>query len=221
MREDHVRRDWQSLLVGSAVVVLSVGYFVGVEVHNLVSGLVAGLAFVAVSASLAVINRQRTERRVATVVAGSLAVNAVLDLSCLPGTWPAITRETLGPLAGNNGGMSVVLTAADGYLMLERRKLPLTGTAPFTARLPLPSIQTIRVRRSRRTLNGCSLTFDIDSGGELRVDMRVGAGTAERVAGLFRDAVRHTPLDSSWRLGGIEVTSPVPLRPRRRRAPAF
>ena len=78
MREDHVRRDWQSLLVGSAVVVLSVGYFVGVEVHNLVSGLVAGLAFVAVSASLAVINRQRTERRVATVVAGSLAVNAVV-----------------------------------------------------------------------------------------------------------------------------------------------
>jgi hypothetical protein len=219
MREEHVRRDWQSLLVGSAIVVLSVAYFVGVERRNVVVGLVAGLVFVAVSGSLAVIARQCTERRLASATAGALAVNAVLDISCLPGGWPTIARETLGPFTGNRAGMNVVLTVSDGYLMLERRTLALTGRTPFTARLPLPSIERIRVRRSGRTLNGCSLTFDLDSRDELRVDMRVGSEPAERVADLFRDAVRHTPLDSSWRCGGIEVTSPVPRRATRRRGP--
>ena len=108
--------------------------------------------------------------------------------------------------------MPVVLTVSDGYLIVERRKRALTGRTPFAARLPLPSIQTIRVGPSRRTLNGCSLTFDLDSRHGLRVDMRVGSEPAERVAHLFRDAVRLTPLDSSWRLGGIEVTSPLPRR---------
>jgi hypothetical protein len=144
-------------------------------------------------------------------------VNAVLDLSCLPGDWPALARESVRALGGNNAGMSVVLTAADGYLGVERRTLALTGNRLFTARVPLPSIRRIRVRRSRRTLNGSSLTFDLVSGDELRVDMRVGSDSAERVADLFRDAARTTPAVSTWDRGGIEVTS---LRPAQRTSPA-
>ena len=198
MREVHGRRDWPSLVIGSAIVVLSVAYFVGVQVHDYVSGLASGVAFVALSGSLAVIARRIAERRLASVVPGSLVVNAVLDLSCLPGDWPALVRESLRALGGRNAGMSVVLTAVDGYLNVERRTLALAGKRVFTARLPLPSIQRIRVRRSRRTLNGCSLTFDLVSGDELRVDMRVSSTSAERVADLFRDAARTTPSDPSW-----------------------
>jgi hypothetical protein len=210
MREVHGRRDWQSLVVGAGIVVLSVAYFVGVELHDALTGLVAGLAFVFVSGSLAAIARRRAERRLAAVVAGSLAVHAVLDLSCLPGDWPVLARESLRAVVGSNAGMSVVLTAADGYVSIERRSSALTGKSTFTARLPLPSIRRIRVRRSRRTLNGCSLTFDLASGDELRVDIRVGSESAERVADLFRDAARTTPSDSSWARGGIEVTSSRP-----------
>ncbi len=209
MRDDDGRRDWLSLLVGSAIVVLSVAYFVGVQVHDLGFGLIAGFVFVAVGGSVAVVARLRAERRLASVDAGPLAVNAVLDLSCLPGGWPAIARAALRPLANKNAGMRVLLTVSDGYLVVERR-LGRTGRTPFMARLPLPSIEKIRVRRSWRTMNGSSLTFALASGEELRVDMRVGSGPAERVAHLFREAVSHTPLDSSWHCGGIEVTSPVP-----------
>jgi hypothetical protein len=217
MREVHGRRDWQSLVVGAAIVVFSVAYFAGVQLNNFMSGLVAGLAFVAVGASLAVVARGRAERRLASVVARSLSVNAVLDLSCLPGDWPSLARASLRAFGGKHAGMSVVLTSADGYLVVERRTLALAGKHVFTARLPLPSIRRIRVRRSQRTLNGCSLTFDLGSGDELRVDMRVSSDAAERVADLFRDAARTTPSDSSWGRGGIEVTS---LRPAPRTSPS-
>jgi hypothetical protein len=201
---------WVIAAIGDVVVMVRFG----VAVHNAAAGVASGILLAGLVALLVVAARRHVERQLASAQTGPLEVPGFLDLACLPGKWPVLAREALGSVGGPNSyGMNVLLAVSDGYLTIARRQVATTGKRAFTARVPLRSIAGIVVGKSRMTLGGSSMTFDIASGEELRLDVTASLDSTERVSGLFREAVRTAPSDSASPLSGIEVTSlPPPVR---------
>jgi hypothetical protein len=211
MAEGRGRWRRRSLVIATAIGVAGISFDVGLATHNVLAGVGAGAVFAAFSVSLAVFSRRGAETRAPFRSSAPLEVDALLDFSCLPGDWPVIAPETMGALVGHRlGCMNVVLAVSDGDLVIERQKVALTGKIPFSAYVPLTAIRKIRVGKPLLSFIGSSLTFDLASGDELRVDLRLGSDSAERVAGAFRDATRSAAGDASSRICGIEVTSPRP-----------
>ena len=173
-----------SLVVGVALV----GVRVGVLAHSWTAGVGAGLAVVLLNVGLIVWSRRRAERRLADNV-GPGPVEGLLDFASLPTDWRTKARETLGAIGGTNApGMSVMMSAADGYLVLQRRMLKFTGKTPFTARVPLGAVESVKVGRPQLGLIGSSLVFTLSTGEEIRVDVAVGEDSAELIAEVFRQA---------------------------------
>jgi hypothetical protein len=203
-------RRW-SLGLSVALSVAGTAIPFGLMTHSALVGVGLAVAFGAFLAWLAVASRRQAERRLNVSAAGTLSVNGLLDFSCLPEPWPAQSRETLSAAAAPRApGLSVTLAVTDGYLTVERRRVALTGTTPFTARVALSAIRDVHVGPAQLTLNGSSLSFDLASGEQLRVDLGVGTASAQRVAAGIDEAKRQAasrPLPSS---PGIEVTSPPP-----------
>jgi hypothetical protein len=149
---------------------------------NVFVGVGSGLLLAAVVTLLVVFYKRRVERQLAAAATGPLTIPAFLDLSCLPGNWPAMAAEALGSVAGSNAyGMNVTLAVSGGYLTIARRGVPTTGKRAFTARVPLRSVGEIVADKSRMTLGGSSMTFALDSGEQLRVDVTASMEATERV----------------------------------------
>jgi hypothetical protein len=184
------------------------------DTHNVFVGVGSGVLLAAVVTLLVLFYKRRVERQLAAVATGPLAIPAFLDLSCLPGNWPAMAAEALGSVGGSNAyGMNVTLAVSDGYLTIARRKVPTTGKRAFTARVPLRAVGEIVIDKSRMTLGGSSMTFALDSGEQLRVDVTASMEATERVTDRFRGEVRNAGSGSSARRSGIDVTSlPPPVR---------
>jgi hypothetical protein len=223
-RDTRKHKGSKRWLAWVAVVICTVALMsrIGRDTHNGFVGVGSGLLLVVVVTLLVVFYKRLTERQLAAAATGPLAVPGFLDLSCLPGDWPSMAREALGSVGGSRAyGTNVTLAVSDGYLTVARRGVPTTGKRAFTARVPLRSVGDITVYKSQMTLGGTSMTFALDSGEQLRLDVTASMEATERITDRFREEVRNAATASSSHHAGIEVTSlPPPVRASPARAGA-
>ena len=186
-----------------------------------VVALLAMATIAALVVALVFWSRRRSQRQIeAGKRSGRLSVKLNLDLSCLPGDWPTMARETLSPMLTSGphrfAFLPVRVTANDGYLEIDKRRNLLLGHAPFHAQVSTAVITGITAGPPFASITGSSITIALRGGEELRGDVPVGAESAEDLAGQLRALMGAGSGLAASR--GIRVTSPPPpkrMSPRR------
>jgi len=198
-----------ALFVGGA----AVGARVAVSTHNVALAIATGLGIPALSFGLILISRLAAERTLAAQPISVFAVSGNLDFSSLPQQWQKAARDTLGGVGARVPSMGVTLTTEDGYLRIAKRRVAFTAKFPFAAKVPLTSIDQVRVGKSYLSIGGSSLNISLANGGEIRVELRVGQVSANEVATRLRNAISKAALrewGSPSGADGLEIISPPP-----------
>lgn len=138
-----------------------------------------------------------------------VALDGMLEYACLPEPWPDLARETMGGAADRRElMMPVTVAVTGGALVVQRRKVALSGDAPFSLRVDLRDVRNVEAGPPLVPTHGSSLVLDLASGQHLRLDLAAD-GAAARLAGEV-NAGRSSGWDPSRPAGGIEITSPPP-----------
>lgn len=178
-----------------------------------VVGFLAVAALAALVVGLVFWSRRRSERQIeAGKRSGRLSVRMWLDLSCLPGDWPTMARETLSPLLTSGphrfAFLPVRIRAHGGDLEIDKRRGFWLGRAPFHAEVSIAEVTGVAAGPPFASITGSSITIALRDGEELRGDIPVGAESAEDLAGQLRALMGAGSGRAASR--GIRVTSPPP-----------
>lgn len=180
------------------------GVICGSQTHSPAIGAAAGIGLLVIGLALAFRTQRAGARAVAGLRPGHLEINAMLNFSSLPGEWRYLAPETMSAAFANDmAGMYVRLTVSDGLLLIQRRRIPFMGKAPFAAQIRLPAIKKVTAGSPQLSLVGSSLTFDLDSGEQLMADLSVGAEAATKIAAAFqaevaRGSAAPRPVGNPW-----------------------
>jgi hypothetical protein len=149
-------------LVAAVVVapgLIAIGLLVWLRTENgaLAVGVVA--ATVLLVGGIVWFQRRGATNQVRTAVqTGRIDLDALFDLSSLPGNWPQDARRTLGVARDTAPAMPVRLTTDESSLHLRKTKY---GSRPFTAQIALCDVVTVEAggpkvsRSDRRCTSAC------------------------------------------------------------------